>query len=87
MVTEFECAGDTDDVFYDVKNKRVYVSGGEGFTSVIAQLDADRYQSITKIPTASGARTSLLVPTLRRLYLAVPHRGKQSAELRAYETQ
>jgi len=87
MVTEFECAGDTDDVFYDVKNKRVYVSGGEGFISVVAQLDADRYQSITKMPTAAGARTSLFVPALGRLYLAVPHRGKQAAEVRAYETQ
>jgi len=86
-VTEFECAGDTDDVFYDAKNKRVYVSGGEGFISVFAQLDADKYQQIAKIPTAPGARTSLFVPALGRLYLAVPHRGKQGSEVRVYETQ
>jgi len=86
MVTEFECAGDTDDVFYDAKTRRIYVSGGEGFITVVAQVDADRYQSITKIPTATGARTSLFVPALGRLYLAVPHRGKQGAEGRAYET-
>ncbi len=86
-ITEFECAGDTDDVFYDAKNKRVYVSGGEGFVSVFAQLGADKYQPIAKIPTAPGARTSLFVPALGRLYLAVPHRGKQSSEVRVYETQ
>jgi hypothetical protein len=86
-VTELECAGDTDDVFYDAKNKRVYVSGGEGFISVFAQLDADKYQPIAKIPTAPGARTSLFVPALGRLYLAVPHRGKQAAEVRVFETQ
>src|SRR5215813_12484181 len=32
-VAGLECAGDTDDVFYDSRNKRVYVSGGEGFIS------------------------------------------------------
>ena len=86
-VTELECAGDTDDVFYDAKNKRVYVSGGEGFISVFAQLDADKYQQIAKIPTAPGARTSLFVPALGRLYLAVPHRGEQASEVRVFETQ
>jgi DNA-binding beta-propeller fold protein YncE len=86
-VTELECAGDTDDVFYDAKNKRVYVSGGEGFISVFAQLDADKYQQIAKIPTAPGARTSLFVPALGRLYLAVPHRGEQASELRVFEIQ
>lgn len=87
LVAQVECAGDTDDVFYDAKNKRVYVSGGEGFISVLAQLDADQYQPVAKIPTAPGARTSLFVPALGRLYLAVPHRGGQAAEVRVYETQ
>lgn len=86
-ITELECAGDTDDVFYDAKNKRIYVSGGEGFISVFLQLDADKYQPTAKIPTAVGARTALFVPALGRLYLAVPHRGKQGAEVRVYETQ
>lgn len=87
VVTQMECAGDTDDVFYDAKNKRVYVSGGEGFISVFAQLGADRYQPVARIPTAAGARTSLFVPALGRLYLAVPHRGNQAAEVRVYEAQ
>ncbi|MBO0797639.1 MAG: YncE family protein, partial [Blastocatellia bacterium] len=86
-VKELVCVGDTDDVFYDAKNKRIYVSGGEGFISVFAQLDADRYQPIAKIPTAPGARTSLFVPALGRLYLAVPHRGKQASEVRVFEAQ
>jgi len=87
VVAQIECAGDTDDVFYDAKNQRVYVSGGEGFISVFAQLDADKYQPLAKIPTAAGARTSLFVSALGRLYLAVPHRGGQAAEVRVYEAQ
>jgi DNA-binding beta-propeller fold protein YncE len=87
VVTQIECTGDTDDVFYDAKNRRVYVSGGEGFISVFAQLSPDKYQPVGKIPTAAGARTSLFVPALGRLYVAVPHRGNQTAEVRVYEAQ
>lgn len=87
VVTHMDCVGDTDDVFYDARNKRVYASGGEGFISVFAQLDVDKYQPVARIPTAAGARTSLFVPALGRLYLAVPHRGNQKAEVRVFETQ
>lgn len=87
VVTQVECAGDTDDVFYDAKNKRIYVSGGEGFISVLAQLNADKDQPVAKIPTAASARTSRFVPALGRLYLAVPQRGDQAAEVRVYEAQ
>jgi DNA-binding beta-propeller fold protein YncE len=77
-------AGDTDDLFYDVARKRVYVSAGEGFLDVLQQQDADHYTRVAHIPTAGGARTSLFVPETSRLYLAVPHRGSQKAEIRVY---
>jgi DNA-binding beta-propeller fold protein YncE len=79
--------GDADDVFYDAAHQRVYISGGEGFIDIFEQRDPDHYAPITKIATASGARTSLFVPELNRLYLAVPHRGNQKAEIRVYEAQ
>ena len=79
--------GDADDVFYDVAHKRVYISGGEGFIDIFDLRDSDHYAPIAKIATASGARTSLFVPELKRLYLAVPHRGNQKAEIRVYEAQ
>jgi len=69
--------GDADDLFYDATQKRIYVSGGEGS---IAVLD-DAGKSLAAIPTAKGARTSLSVPELKRLFVAVPHHGKQQAEL------
>lgn len=79
--------GDADDAFYDAAHKRVYVSGGEGFIDIFDQRDRDHYQLVGRIPTASGARTSLFVPELNRFYLAVPHRGKQIAEIRVYEAR
>jgi DNA-binding beta-propeller fold protein YncE len=85
QITALNISGDTDDVFFDQNNKRIYVSAGEGNIDVINQMDADHYQSLAKVATASGARTSLFVPELHSLVLAVPHRGSQEAALRVYE--
>jgi DNA-binding beta-propeller fold protein YncE len=85
IIASVPCVGDTDDLFYDPERKSIYISGGEGFISVIGQRDSDHFEPVAKIPTSAGARTSFFVPELKRLYLAVPHRGNQKAELRVYE--
>jgi hypothetical protein len=79
--------GDCDDIFYDSEHRLIYMSCGEGFINVFKQEDADHYQPIAKIPTAPGARTALFIPELGHLYLAVPHRAGQNAEIRVYELQ
>lgn len=81
------CCGDTDDVFYDAARKRIYVSGGEGTITVLEQVDADQYRSLATIPTASGARTSCFDAAASCLYVAVPHRDRQAAEIRVYKAQ
>jgi len=86
VISSLACAGDTDDVFYDGGLHRVYVSCGEGSVSVFQQADADHYRLLATVPTAPGARTSLFVPSSRRLFVAVPHRSKQQAEIREYKT-
>ncbi len=86
-VGKLDIAGDVDDLFYDSKTKRLYASCGEGFLHVFQQTDPDHYAVVAKIITAKGARTSLLVPQQGRLYLAVPHRGEQPAEVRVYTLQ
>jgi hypothetical protein len=85
VVAELTGVGDSDDIFYDPMHRRIYGIGGEGFIDVFEQKDADHYERVTKIPTASGARTGLFVPQFNRIYLAVPHRGNQKAEIRVYE--
>jgi hypothetical protein len=84
---EMDIAEDMDDVFYDAARRRIYASCGQGFINVIRQLGADHYRVIAKILSAPGARTSLFVPELKRLYLAVPHRAGQQAEIRVYAVQ
>ncbi len=83
----FDIVGDTDDLFYDAARKRLYVSGGEGYIDVLQEQDAGRFVRIAHAATAAGARTSLWVPELSRLYLAVPHRGSQKAEIRIFEAR
>ncbi len=75
---------DADDLYYDASNHRIYLSGGQGEITVVGQTDADHYRLLANIPTAPGARTSLLVPQLKRFFLAVPSRGAHAAEIRVY---
>jgi DNA-binding beta-propeller fold protein YncE len=84
-VGAFAIVGDTDDLFYDGARKRLYVSGGDGYIDVFQEEDAARFTRTAHMATAAGARTSLFVPEQNRLYLAVPHRGAQKAEIRVYE--
>jgi outer membrane protein assembly factor BamB len=83
-VATVDIVGDTDDLFYDGENKRIYVSGGESRVTVISQTNADTYKVAGQVATAPGARTSFFVPETRTFYVAVPHRGQQTAELRAF---
>jgi YVTN family beta-propeller protein len=85
VASSVDCAGDADDLFYDPQTKLIYVSGGEGFISVIRQRDAEHYEPVGRIQTAPGARTSFFSAVTGRLYLAVPHRGEQRAEIRVFE--
>jgi DNA-binding beta-propeller fold protein YncE len=84
-VASLSSVGDADDIFYDAKAKRIYVSGGDGAIRVFEQKDANHYKPLGEVSTAEGARTSLFVPETRRLYLAVPNYGTQQAEVRVYE--
>lgn len=82
-----DIAGDTDDLFYDADRKRIYVSGGAGSVTVLAQTDPDHYQVMANIPTAEGARTSLFVPEYRQLYVMAPRRGDKPARLLVFAVQ
>jgi DNA-binding beta-propeller fold protein YncE len=65
-----ETCGDADDLFIDAKRALVYVSCGAGFLDVLEVKEAT-YRRIARIPTVSGARTSLFVPEMDRLLVAV----------------
>jgi DNA-binding beta-propeller fold protein YncE len=82
-----EIVGDTDDMFHDAPRNRVYVIGGQGFVDVFDQKDSDQYLRVARHPTAPGARTGLFVADWGKLFVAVPHRGEQPAEVLVYEVR
>ena len=87
VVTKIDISGDSDDLFYDSKRDRIYAICGAGEIDIIEQADANTYKPFAKIDTADGARTGLFVPERDTLFVAVPHRGSQQAEIRAYQDQ
>lgn len=70
MTHAAEACGDSDDLFVDTKRSLIYISCGEGFLDVFA-VHADDFVRVMHLATAAGARTSLWVPQLDRLFLAV----------------
>jgi len=66
---QLDTCGDADDVFFDGKRRRIYVSCGAGAVDVL-QADAAGYRPLARVATSSGARTALYVPEIDRLFVA-----------------
>ena len=88
VVASLPCVGVNSDMSFDVARKQIYVTGSET-ASVFEQRDADHYEHIAEVPTAYRAKSSIFVPELKRLYVAVSGKGKPDAklELQVYEVQ
>lgn len=85
VVGSLDACGDADDVFVDTKRHRVYVTCGAGVVDVFEDSAAG-YKHIGQVPTRSGARTSLFVPEMDRLFVAVRASGNEPAAIWAYRT-
>jgi len=85
VVAKLPIAGDTDDVYFDLTRRFVYVIGGDGAVDVFQMTDPNHYEHAGRTNTASGARTGFFIPVLDRLYVAVPRRGSQSAKVFVYQ--
>ena len=75
VVAALDTEGGADEIQYDAASQRVYFTGTTGHVDVFKQVDADTYQHLGKLITAADAKTSLLVPELKRFYVAVPKRN------------
>jgi YVTN family beta-propeller protein len=87
VVAKIDISSDPDDVFYDNKRHRIYAICGSGKIDIIEQTNPKTYKALTKVDTANGARTGLFVPERDTLFVAVPHRGTQQAEIRSYQVE
>ena len=84
LIASPDICGDADDLFVDAKRHRVYISCGQGFLDV---LDAAQgaYPRVSRIATVSGARTSLFVPEMDRLMLAVRASAEEPAAIWVFQ--
>ena len=84
LVASPDICGDADDVFVDAKRHRVYISCGEGFIDVLDSAERS-YRRVARIATVAGARTSLFVPEMDRLMLAVRASGGEPAAIWVFQ--
>jgi hypothetical protein len=71
MIAQFPAVGGSDEMFFDSASQRIYLQGYEGIADVWKQVDPDHYESIGRIQGGVHGKTSLLVPELKRYYVAV----------------
>jgi len=85
-IASFKAPERCDQVIWDAANRRIYALGGEGYIGVFQQKDADKYEELARVTSAAGAKTGILVPELKRLYVAVsPGEGKTGAAILRFD--
>jgi len=85
-IASFPTGARADEVVFDAAHHRIYVASGEGSLYVYQQLDPDHYAAAAKVPSAPGAKTALLSPDAKQLFVAVsPGEGKTGAKVLMYE--
>jgi len=76
----------SDQILFDDAANRLYSPGGEGFIAVYDTADPDHLKTITKVSSAPGAKTGILVPEMKELILAVsPGETKAMAKVLTFE--
>ena len=86
-VARLRAAGECDDVYFDEARKRIYVIGAEGFISVFQQNDPDHYELVASVPSAVGVRTGFFYAKRDRLYVGVPAKGSEPAQVWTFEAE
>lgn len=86
LLQAVDTCDDSDDVFTDTRRARLYVTCGAGFVETFVRDEAG-YRSTGRVTTSSGARTSLFVPELDRLYVAVRGQSNAAAAIWVYRPQ
>jgi DNA-binding beta-propeller fold protein YncE len=84
QVASTQTCGDADDIFVDAKRGRAYVSCGNSFVDVI---DTKSYQVTARVTTVQGARTSLFVPEIDRLFVAARATPQAPASIWVFRPQ
>lgn len=83
-VSDLPSAAGADDLFYEAQRHRAYLVSGSGAVDVYEVAPNKSLKAVDSIKTRPGAKTGLLVPSLKALFVAVPATAAESAEIRMY---
>ncbi len=83
LITTMDCIETADDMIFDPRDRRIYISGSGGLT-IIRQQGADSYKTLEQFPTNAG-KTSALVPQLAQLYVIHTKTPEDKAALQVYK--
>jgi DNA-binding beta-propeller fold protein YncE len=86
IVSTLPTAEIADEMLFNSASKRIYVACSE-FAVVYAQVDPDHYNEVARVPTGYRGKTAVLIPALKRYYVAVPRHGDKVAAVRVYAVQ
>jgi DNA-binding beta-propeller fold protein YncE len=78
----------SDELLFDAASRRLYMPGGEGYMGVYDTSDPDHLKVISKVSTAPGAKTGILLPDMKEVVLAVsPGDTKATAKVLTFSLQ
>jgi DNA-binding beta-propeller fold protein YncE len=85
-VSDLPSAAGADHLFYEARQHRAYLISGSGAVDVYQVAPDKSLKAVDSIKTRQGAKTGLLVSSLRALFVAVPATSAEAAEIRMYST-
>jgi hypothetical protein len=85
-VSDLLSATGADDLFYEAQRHRAYLISGSGAVDIYQVAPDKSLKALDTIKTGPGAKTGLLVPSLKALFVAVPATSAEPAEIRMYAT-
>jgi hypothetical protein len=83
-ISENNISGDADDIYYDGTDSLMFVSCGSGYIDVFKQRNSEDITLKESIKTSLGARTSLFVPVLNKLFIAARKYHENNAKIFEY---
>jgi DNA-binding beta-propeller fold protein YncE len=84
-IQSFPIVGDSDDLYFDPASGKIIVSGGQGAISIFTKAGSGQFRQTRKIPTRNGARTSLLIPSMRIFVVAARAESSNESEIMVYK--
>jgi len=78
----------SDELLFDAASHRLYMPGGEGYIGVYDTSDPDHLKMISRVLSAPGAKTGILIPDMKEIVLAAsPGDTKATAKVLTFGVQ